>query len=293
MRPEKLRCYPPGRPWRKTLMRKRSNVLLRSLLLVVPLVSNPGAALADAADDIPAAEYAGGTEDGEPEAASKSERMDALSDVSWGDVPPRSWPEGSPLDVAASSLQGLVLWIVLLPDELLGIDRSPVTLNRMGDLVVLRPLTVGFAALGAVTYGIAAGPTLIVNPDAEKKLREQLLYDPYRFIRDRPLGEPMPDTEGSVAAPVDAHVMPLTGGRIGTGSSRSPLANPDDELRAQRLYHPWRFIDEVPPSETIPAGVLGVAPAPADAEEAPAPADVEEAPAPADVEEAPAPADVE
>ena len=65
----------------------------------------------------------------------------------------------------------------------------------MADLLVLRPLTVGLGMVGASMYAIAAVPTLISAPDKHAQLQDDLLFSPWRFIRDRPLGERMPGTD--------------------------------------------------------------------------------------------------
>jgi hypothetical protein len=169
-------------------MRTRSNLLLWSLLLVVPLASSPGAARADhheGAEDIEIQTYAGGTEDGEQEVAEETERMGALSDMRWG--------SDNPVERAAGSLTVLGFEpLSLLDFRWMGIDRFPIGLDRIADLVILRPVVAGLGALSAVTYAIGVGPTLLANPDGHAAMRDQLLYSPWRFMRDRPLGEPMP-----------------------------------------------------------------------------------------------------
>ena len=76
-----------------------------------------------------------------------------------------------------------------------GIDRSPLTLNRLGDLTFLRPATAVLGVLGAATYVVVAGPTLILDGSKHAALRDDLLYSPWRNLRERPLGEatPAPD----------------------------------------------------------------------------------------------------
>jgi len=76
-----------------------------------------------------------------------------------------------------------------------GLDRSPLTLNRLGDLAVLRPATAALGVLGAATYVVVAGPTLIFDGSKHAALRDDLLYGPWRNLRDRPLGEATPTPE--------------------------------------------------------------------------------------------------
>ena len=114
--------------------------------------------------------------------------MKSLSDVRW-----------EPNEMPATAFFGPVFGAV-------GIERAPVGLNRLGDLLLLRPITAGLGAVGAGMYAIAAVPTLIASPDKHAKMQDDLLFSPWRFLRDRPLGEPMPgtDEDEADAAPSDA-----------------------------------------------------------------------------------------
>jgi hypothetical protein len=126
----------------------------------------PGVLLAGPASEVAAAEDEGSTseliedyiEDGEAPAA--RDRMSALSDVK-------------------------------LANDRYIISRSPLGINALADLVVLRPVNIGLGVFAAATYVIAFGPTLASSADAHSELVDDLLVEPWRLIWYRPLGSPL------------------------------------------------------------------------------------------------------
>ena len=138
-------------------MRKRSNVLVQSLLLIVPLVSNSGAALADASE---ASADTAQTVEGDAQDVAKSERMRALSEVRFG--------KGTDM-----------------------FSLPPAGINTLADALVFRPVNAGLGVLSAVTYVIAVGPTLAFEPDRHDELVNSLLVEPWLLIWKRPFGSPL------------------------------------------------------------------------------------------------------
>ena len=166
-------------------------------------------------------------QEAEPVAA-EPERMKALSDVRWSKpqvpvsaeelVPPIVNNAISAVDGDSESALTLSrffnLTFVQPIDAVLGttnntmavvaIDRSPLSLSGIGDLMFLRPVTAALGVLGAATYGVVVRPTLLLDPSKHDALRNDLLYGPWRNLRERPLGEPTPVAEATEPSePVD------------------------------------------------------------------------------------------
>ena len=166
------------------MIRTRYDRLATSLLISALLAFNVGPAIADAVDEdmageveIPMDDSAEEGEEGEEGEDDAPEHMRSLSDVRWK-------PNEMPATLFLGPIWGAA-----------GIERAPVGLNRMADLLILRPLTVGLGMVGASMYVLAAVPTLVSAPDKHAQLQDDLLFSPWRFIRDRPLGERMPGTD--------------------------------------------------------------------------------------------------
>lgn len=65
---------------------------------------------------------------------------------------------------------------------------SPLAIDRFPDLVLARPLGLGLAVLGTLTYGIAAPVNAITHPGTNRELTDALLIGPYRWVFTRPIG---------------------------------------------------------------------------------------------------------
>ena len=172
------------------MIRTRHDLLSCALLISALLALTAGPTLADAIDEDMAGEVEIPMDDsaeaaGEADDEAAPERMRALSDVRW-----------EPNEMPATAFFGPV-WGAA------GIERAPVGLNRMADLLLLRPLTVGLGVIGAGMYALAVGPAMIAAPETHHDMVDDLLLSPWRFLRDRPLGEAMPET-GEDEAPADA-----------------------------------------------------------------------------------------
>jgi hypothetical protein len=80
---------------------------------------------------------------------------------------------------------------VRLADDRYLISRSPLGLNALADLAVVRPVNIGLGVFSAATYVLAFGPTLASSADAHSKLVDDLLVEPWRLMWRRPLGSPL------------------------------------------------------------------------------------------------------
>lgn len=165
-----------------------STPLSWTLIAALSILLFAGPALAEELDDELLADErkevdADFTEQEAEPVAAEPERMKALSDLRW------SKPK------LPSAVDPVVPPVVNDVIAVIAVDRSPLSLSGIGDLVFLRPATAALGVLAAATYGVAAGPTLIFDPSKHDALRDDLLYGPWRNLRDRPLGEPTPVAE--------------------------------------------------------------------------------------------------
>ena len=97
-------------------------------------------------------------------------------------------------DEAVEEEEGFAMTEPETMGSLADIKWAPVGLNRMTDLMFIRPLTAGLTGLSAVTYGLAVGPTALTGGDMSG-LFDRLIDQPWRYLLLRPLGEPMEYTE--------------------------------------------------------------------------------------------------
>jgi len=89
------------------------------------------------------------------------------------------------------------------------LSRVPWGLDRWGDLLLVRPVTISLGIVSGMTYGIAVGPTLVFDPDSHDKLQDDLLIEPWRLLWKRPLGGPLDFRARDVADVMESEEIPI------------------------------------------------------------------------------------